>query len=441
MRLQYILIIASVFFTMACTEEWLEVKRNKEQVVPQTLSNYRAILDNSTIMNTNYPYLGELSTDDFYIEHEWWLRAILVNQNAYLWKTEVYEGQDVFDWEKSYERIFYANTVLDGLSELENSSEKNELMGSAYFFRAWTYYKLVHLFCKPYISATASTTPGLPLRHEADINIPVTRSDLQATYDQIIVDLKLAAEFLPEKSLFMTQPNKAAAYGLLSKTYLHMNSYNEALDNVNKALEINSELVDFNDLDIDARHPLQDNHEIILYSQMIGIFPIADYPYVNINAELFNSYEDNDLRKQIYFRSDDGSRGFNGSYSGRFYFAGIATDELYLIRAECYARTDQKDLAMADLNYLLEHRYQDESFVPFTATTNEDALEQIIQERHKELIFRGIRWEDLRRLEMDVTLSRILDGQVYSLPPDDPRWVLPIPDKVIELSGIEQNER
>ena len=100
---------------------------------------------------------------------------------------------------------------------------------------------------------------------------------------------------------------------------------------------------------------------------------------------------------------------------------------------------------MSDLNMLLEKRYVAGTFVPLSATDAEDALIKVLAERRKELVFRGLRWPDLRRLNKDPrfakTITRSLDGEIFELPPNSPRYVLPIPQKVIELSGIKQNDR
>jgi hypothetical protein len=83
-------------------------------------------------------------------------------------------------------------------------------------------------------------------------------------------------------------------------------------------------------------------------------------------------------------------------------------------------------------------------FVPFTANNTSEALNLVLQERRKETPFRGLRWIDLRRLNNEganITLTRKVKGQVYTLPPNDPRYVLPIPPDVINLTGIVQNER
>jgi len=73
------------------------------------------------------------------------------------------------------------------------------------------------------------------------------------------------------------------------------------------------------------------------------------------------------------------------------------------------------------------------------------ALEVILRERRKELIFRGLRWYDLKRLNLSAatstTLSRTVAGQTYSLLPNSNAYVFPIPLDVIERGGLEQNPR
>tara|TARA_R110002033_G_scaffold36621_1_gene75228 strand:+ start:3737 stop:3916 length:180 start_codon:yes stop_codon:yes gene_type:complete len=59
-------------------------------------------------------------------------------------------------------------------------------------------------------------------------------------------------------------------------------------------------------------------------------------------------------------------------------------------------------------------------------------------------VWRGLRWQDIRRLNKEgagITLTRTLKGENYTLPPNDPRYIFPIPDDEIALSGIKQNVR
>jgi hypothetical protein len=124
---------------------------------------------------------------------------------------------------------------------------------------------------------------------------------------------------------------------------------------------------------------------------------------------------------------------------------------MYLIRAECLARGGDKTAAMNDLNTLLRARWAKDPitgaslYVDQTAIDADNALRIILNERRKELVLRATRWIDLRRLNQDprfaITLTRNIAGQIYTLPPNDKKYVYPIPDNEIRLSGLQQNPR
>ena len=145
-----------------------------------------------------------------------------------------------------------------------------------------------------------------------------------------------------------------------------------------------------------------------------------------------------------YYKPIDSSY-LKGSYAGNFFpFGGLATDELYLIRAECAARAGDSNSAMADINTLLSARWRRGAFPGYTVGSAQEALDTVLLERRKELAFRGLRWTDLRRMNAEganITLTRNLNGTLYTLAPNSPLYVLPIPPDVISLSAIAQNVR
>jgi hypothetical protein len=160
----------------------------------------------------------------------------------------------------------------------------------------------------------------------------------------------------------------------------------------------------------------------------------------------------NDLRQKIFFKTNtNGGMQFVGTYTGGTasaanlnFFGGLATDEVYLTRAECFARSGNVTAAMKDLNALMIKRFKTGTFVPLTATNTSEALSLVLQERRKETPFRGLRWLDLRRLNSEganITLTRFVNNQTYTLEPNSPRYVLPIPPDIIGFTGISQNER
>jgi len=164
------------------------------------------------------------------------------------------------------------------------------------------------------------------------------------------------------------------------------------------------------------------------------------------------SYNVNDLRKARFFKPQPANttnpilRTIRMTYDGSTtLFVGPATDEIYLIRAECYARKGQKNQAMDDLNTLLRNRWTSGTWTDLQAIDANDALTKILAERRRELCFRSIRWTDLRRLNMEpqfaTTLTKLLNNQLVNLPSNSLLYVFPIPPNVIELTGMQQNQR
>src|SRR5690606_71495 len=126
----------------------------------------------------------------------------------------------------------------------------------------------------------------------------------------------------------------------------------------------------------------------------------------------------------------NGSSGFQGSYDGNYAsyisFDGITTDEMYLIRAEAYARTNKIAESLTDLNTLLLKRYATGTFPGYESMDQTALISLIKDERRKELVYRGLRWSDLRRYNLEndnITLTRVIGGVAYTLPPNDLRWV------------------
>src|SRR5690606_36354563 len=100
--------------------------------------------------------------------------------------------------------------------------------GGALFFRSLAFFHLAEVFAPPYDIQEAKSALGIPVRLSSDINTPNKRNTIEETYYQITHDLKKALPLLPSKSNLKTQPSKAAAYALLSNTYLTMRNYHSA---------------------------------------------------------------------------------------------------------------------------------------------------------------------------------------------------------------------
>jgi len=455
--IKWIYIISTLSTLCACTKsDFLNKKPITNILTPTTLSDFQGLLDNTTIFNQTGG-LAQLSSDEITVSYTNWQTGSATERNAYIWAKDIYAGDvNIPDWNKLYQQVFYANSVLDGLAKSDSAAtaQGQYLKGWALFNRAFAFYDLTRTFCKAYNAGTVNTDLGIPLRLSPAINYLQPRSTLQQSFDQIFSDLNTAASLLPtaRPSANLNRPSKIAAYALLARIYLDMRNYPQAENYASQSLNLYSNLIDYNTINKTAKTPFTTTNDELIYNAnqvaSYGIFtPTSSLSAGKVPVVLINLYSSNDLRLPVYFAElTDSSyyrkRGYYGQ--GNYAFTGLATDELYLIKAECLARSGQASDAMNTLNQLLIKRYVTNTFIPLTAVTAAAALDTILIERQKELMWRGLRWFDLKRLNMDganLTLTRILNGVTYTLPPNDESWVMPIPSDEIALGGIQQNPR
>lgn len=443
---------------LACGTEFLDIKRDQSQVIPERIEHLQALLDDAhRTMNANSCHeLGAIGADELELDFGVWqnIPNRPYEKNGYIWADDVYEGNEVNDWNNAYRRILFANTALEGIEKItpaENQMEAwNNVKGSALFFRAFNYYELAQLFCKPFDAGTADRDLGLPLRLMPDITAHTGRATLRQTYQQIIQDLLNAQSCLPEIPINTHRPGKAAVFALLARVYLQLGDYEAALGYADKCLSIQHDLIDLNEVSLTANYTFPTyglgNPEVIFSCSMSNIAVVTS-SRMNIAHAVLDLYSDHDLRKVAYFR--DGTNNnvlFKGSYMGSGgLFTGLAVDEVMLIRAECHARTGSLERAMQDLNDLLKKRYAREHYTPISAGSKASILDFVMEERMRELVLRGIRWEDIRRLNKEPvfakTITRTLGDDRYILNPGDAKYTWPLPDNAIDLGGYQQNDR
>lgn len=444
--------ILLLLLTGVSCKKYLEAKPDQKLAVPATLQDMELLLNNYSVLNGLYRPLGEVAADNYYLTDKDWAATSEPHRNYYIW-----QPYDILlsDWSSPYNTILNANIILESLQGIIPNSttqtEWNKIKGSALFFRGFNYYELAQLFCKAYDANMANTDLGLPLRLNSNLDEVSVRSTVKETYDRIISDLTEAIPLLPVTPAEKYYPSRPAAYGELSRTYLMIQDYSNAGLYADSCLALYSMLMDYNSSgDIDPNSstiPFQRWNAEVIFDAKTSAASALSRTRAKVDTTLYRSYEANDLRKTLFFKvNTDGSYAFKGNYTGlstAAMFNGIASDEMYLIRAESYARADKTDLALNDLNSLLIKRWETGTFIPLTAASAVDALKLILTERRKELLFRGLRWPDLRRLnkepEFQTTLIRKINGETKQLSPDDKRYVFKIDKNAINLSGMPQN--
>jgi starch-binding outer membrane protein, SusD/RagB family len=109
-------------------------------------------------------------------------------------------------------------------------------------------------------------------------------------------------------------------------------------------------------------------------------------------------------------------------------------EEIVLIAAEVAFRKGDTAAAANYINALVSNRGLSVSY-----TSSDITLDIILDERRKELIFEGFRFDDLMRLQMDI--PAIVERAPENTPAyGDYRLAFPIPQGELNVSSIPQNE-
>ncbi len=448
--LGYFFVLA--LLSLSC-KKVLEVKSNQKLATLTNIGELQSLLEDQTLLNDNQSSSVESAADDYFLETSDWKSLSETNRNLYTWNKEnqfVSNGSN--DWVKMYTGVFYANTVLDHIDGIARSSgdeqEWNTVKGHALFLRSRCFFQLALIWAEGYDKSNSKELLGIPLRLNSNYNENSVRANLYDTYNRIVADLKTAAKLLPVTPIHVVRPSKPAAYGYLARVYLSMGETDSCFKYVNLSLNLKSDLLDYNSnsgINPSAQYSFLRFNPEVVYDSGTGGTP-QTLVFGKINPDLYDSYHENDLRKTLYHRGNSTINIFKGSYQGTSSLAyGIATDELYIMRAECYARLNRVSEALADINKVLVNRWKKGmTFIPVTAVDSKEALHKILIERRKSLVFRGLRWMDIKRLNREgagIILKRNLDGQEYILLPNSLGYAMPIPEDIIAISGMKQNPR
>lgn len=402
-------------------------------------------------------------------------------------------------WTRCYYHINVCNNIIASLNDIEVKDDEDRLgyhkvSGEAHFIRAYLYFFLVNLYGKPY-DENAATNPGVPLKLSEDVvDIKFTRNTVKEVYDQVLADLETARTELSQytkaqKSYY--RADSVAADLLSARVYLYMQDWENARTYANKVIAEHPALEDLNSPTEEYFHSA-DNVENIFSMGSDNVPTIMSYNLKCLTAtkDLYNLYETQDLRKtQWYWTMGDfvgvtkilahptywwttyttndphyyeyayyeNASAYNTYFSTVF---GLRSAEAYLIKAEAAAYLGEENEARTAINNLRVKRYSSNYGGYKIISSGDELIQEIRDERRRELCFEGQRWFDLRRYcvnsvlpeshEIQHTFTYYQDRESakavqrvrYTLEPYDEAYTLPIPYEVIEFNtGMEQNKR
>lgn len=383
-------------------------------------------------------------------------------------------------WQDSYVLINDANVAIDKISAMSedkiSASKKNQYLGEAKFLRALTYFNLVRWF--KYIPLVLHETESLS--KEA---IDVPQASENDVYAQIINDLKDAETSLPAPGEYSAEDAGRATSGsakaLLAKVYLTRQQWQLAADKAKEV--INSGWYGLYDNFHDNFDPAKQNGKESVFSvQFTGhsdktvvhwmalgesTYDVpgingGEYDAYNTKSNLFNSYDNNDQRKNVTFITSivsptDGKTynlsipNFNKYYdytsvgdqgNSSVNIPVIRYSEVLLMYAEALNEINHGPTAEA---YNAIDQVRARAGIPLLSTTSpneteDEFRESVFEERRKEFVFEYNRWFDLSRRGGEYFVEKLRAAGKTNAQPRDIH--LPIPQRELDLNpNLKQN--
>lgn len=387
------------------------------------------------------------------------------------------------NWLNLYNAIQQSNVVLNRIGDVEIGAAglRERLIGEVKFLRAFCYFHLVRLH------------GAVPLKTE-EIRSPdqvfsAEKASVDEVYDQILLDVKEAANNLPPQysGSDVGRVTKGAALTLLGDVYL-------AREDFEAAASVLEEVVRSGQYELLADYasvfdPSHKNHKESIFevqysasidgenSNFIFIFgpwnagvELTGYQgqleSMNIpTPDMIRAYEEGDLRKDasVGFYIEEGNRNYEEAigdslpYIKKYHHPPYAREgqsddnwpvyryaEVLLMLAESLNEQGQISKSVEYLN-LVRTRAGLEAL----SISDQSAMrEAILQERRVELAFENKRWYDLLRSgraievmtkhgEEERNRLRRITSEMFHI--EEYQLLYPIPAREIRLNKLEQN--
>ena len=426
---------------------------SQDEVIPETVYDYSELV-------LNYMGFSNIWQVLFAASDETQLRSDIFDwgddfsysmevEGVFTWQPDMWEtgGSRInSSYADAYALIMGVNAVLDGIDGARGDQEtRDRVKAEALGLRGFYYFFLVNLFGEPYNYNKDAL--GVPLKLTAGlVENGMKRNTVEEVYEQIVKDLEASSELFNQlpKTRGNYRINSTTVDIILSRVYLFMERYDDAIAAASRAIASSEGLTDYTKLaeDMDFTMYSYDHSEVEwVYGDSEDVY---DGIIFSPSSSLMECFAGKSDRREIFWFVNESI--YKITNYGTTPTNTIRISEAYLNRAEAYVLSEQANkntLALADLNELRRNRIVD--YEDVNITDEAQLLDEIRTERYVELCFEGHRWFDLRRYGMpaikhDYKRYGKDAWMTYTLKEKDPLYTLPIPSEAIKNNiQLEQN--
>lgn len=457
-KLLYILPVLLILGFAAC-ENYVDITPTGKKTVDSTETYYELVaLPNRTYNPMSFALLSD---------NVWSLESKIIGKEYTSFDginmtfNEEADRKELSDnnlYANCYTYILRSNIVISLVDDSQGDKDTKELAkAEAKIMRAWDHFIVVNTYAKAYDPETAANDGGIAIVSKYDLEATPVKSTVAEVYDFIIKDIEEALPYLQEEPVNVYHPSKAFGYALAARVYLFHRDWKKAKEAAEESLKQNSSLIDYIAL-ADAGGPTKvltyakgGNPEILNYAYMGGTSDNLAHVYGMASPELVQLYGQNDERMNQFFKTTGNSIYYFDEGSGAALWntsityskfqtmsVGMRTAEVYLILAEAKARLKDISGAVGTLNLLREKRIRGTEAVLPEPATEREMMQEIIDERRRELISGFSRFWDLKRFNTEADYSKTItrkfpvvstdvEQKTYTLKPDSRLYIIPFP--------------
>lgn len=323
-------------------------------------------------------------------------------------------------WRYAYQVIYQANSCIAGLEKSSLAPAlREQLLGEAYFIRAFCYWQLVNLFGDIPLVLTADDYASV---------VQMKRTSTTQVRTQVLNDLRLAKSMLkpnyPTNTRF--RANYYTVMAMISRVQTYIGNWTEVLASSNEVISQAIYLLE-NDLNkvfligsteaiwqTGSGNPSYGSYEGFAFVPATSSTIRPAYP---LQTNLYNAFTSTDKRKTNWIATKTVT-GVTYQYPNKYKIRLNASTtapktecqmmlrlgEIYLNRAEAKAHLSDVT-AIDDLNKIRNRA----GLIGLSGLNGQPLIDAILKERRLELFAEwGLRWLDLKRTgQLDQVISSI----------------------------------
>ncbi|MFD2915502.1 RagB/SusD family nutrient uptake outer membrane protein [Psychroserpens luteus] len=338
--------------------------------------------------------------------------------------------------------------------DLEEVDTYNNVLAQLYAFRALAHYEVLLYYG---LNNRDASSLGVPYIDYVSPDATPARNTTGDVLAAIQLDLDAALSLFPDGTNDISFATPDFVTFLRARIALETGNYPAAITYANDLIDsypLANTAQYFNMFNEDA-----DVTEVVFRYNNVqgfdyGINFIWNFtgqgPFIEVSDELAGLLDESDIRRTVVLdaTSDDDAMIYpvgkyppNADTNAINDFKAMRISEIYLIRAEAYARQSQFGQAAQDVLSVRNARFGSDQG-PLGYGSVLEAVQDVIAERRLELAFEGHRYTDIKRVR-DITGEGInrepsdCEGSVpCTLPDDSEKFIFPIPTSELNANQI-----